>query len=133
MALAILLAAGLAWWLHKRGELLPNLLRWAGTGAIALVGVKMLETGRPLLALVAAGLAWGWWRTQAPKPGQPALTRDEAAALKLLQLRPGADADAIHAAWRRAMQAAHPDSGGSDADARGVTAARDLLLAQAAR
>jgi hypothetical protein len=133
MALAILLAAGLAWWLHQRGELLPNLLRWAGTGAIALVAVKMLETGRPLLALVAAGIAWGWWRTQAPKAAGPGRAGDEAAALALLKLRPGADADAVHAAWRRAMQAAHPDGGGSDAAARAVTAARDLLLARAVR
>ncbi len=135
MALAILLAASLAWWLHQRGELLPNLLRWAGTGAIALVAVKMLETGRPLLALIAAGIAWGWWRTQAPKAGVQGRPDDEAAALALLKLRPGADTDAeaIHAAWRRAMQVAHPDGGGSDAAARAVTAARDLLLARAAR
>ena len=125
MGIALLLAVGLAWWLHSRGALLPNLLQWGGAATIGLIGLRMLETGKPLLALIAAGAAYAWWRTQAPKPKLPA---DETAARALLRVPPGASADAIQSAWRSAMQTAHPDAGGSDAAAAAVTAARDLLL-----
>ncbi len=130
MFIALLLAIGLAWWLHKRGELLPNLLHWGGTATIGLIGLRMLETGKPLLALTAAAVAYGWWRTQAPKPKLPA---DEAAARALLRVPPGASADAIQSAWRSAMQTAHPDAGGSDQAAAALTAARDLLLSRDSR
>ena len=126
MAIALILAAALAWWLHKRGELVPNLLRLGGTGAAALIAIRMLETGRPLVALVIGGAGYAWWKTQKPRvpPG------DEAAARALLGVAPGADADTIQAAWRSHIARAHPDAGGSDAAARAVTAARDLLLAR---
>ncbi len=127
MAIALILAAALAWWLHKRGELLPNLARLVGTGAAALIALRMIETGKPLLALLAAGAGFFWWKTQGSKSAPPT---DEAQALALLGLPRGADADAIHAAWRGCMAQAHPDAGGSDDAARAVTAARDLLLAR---
>ena len=124
MGIALILAVAVAWWLHQRGELLPNLVRLGGTGAAALIAIRMLETGKPLVALVIAGAGYFWWRTQAPKA-----TKGEAAALALLGLAPGAKADAIQAAWRARIAQAHPDAGGSDEAARAVTAARDLLLA----
>lgn len=127
MGIALILAAALAWWLHKRGELLPNLVRLGGTGAAALIALRMIETGKPLLALIAAGAGFFWWKTQGAKPAQ---TADEAQALALLGLARGADADAIQAAWRSRMAQAHPDAGGSDNAAQAVTAARDLLLAR---
>ncbi len=134
MFLALLLAIGLAWWLHKRGELLPNLLHWGGTAAIGLIGLRMLETGKPLLALAAAAVAYGWWRTQAPKPKLPMdKATNEAAARALLRVPPGASADAIQSAWRSAMQTAHPDAGGSNQAAAALTAARDLLLSRDSR
>ena len=126
MGLALILAAALAWWLHQRGELVPNLVRLGGTGAAALIAIRMLETGRPLVALIIAAAGYFWWKTQAPKP----VFGDEAAARALLGVAPGADADAIQAAWRSRIAQAHPDAGGSDAAARAVTAARDLLLAR---
>jgi curved DNA-binding protein CbpA len=48
----------------------------------------------------------------------------------LLGVAEGADAAAIQTAWRIAISNAHPDAGGSDAAARAVTEARDLLLAR---
>jgi hypothetical protein len=127
LGIALLLAAALAWWLHQRGELLPNLARLGGTGAAGLIALRMLETGKPLLALVAAAAGFFWWKMQTAKTTQAA---DEVAALALLGLPRGADADAIQAAWRARMTQAHPDAGGSDDAARAVTAARDLLLAR---
>ncbi len=127
MGIALILAAVLAWWLHKRGELLPNLARLGGTGAAALIALRMLETGKPLLALAAAVAGYFWWKTQGAKPANP---DDETQALALLGLARGADADAIQTAWRGRMAQAHPDAGGSDAAARAVTEARDLLLAR---
>ena len=123
MGIALILAAALAWWLHKRGELIPNIVRVGGSGAAALIALRMVETGRPLMALIAAGAGYAWWRTQAPKT-------PEDKALALLGLKPGASADGIQAAWRSRIAAAHPDAGGSAAAASAVTAARDLLLAR---
>lgn len=130
MGIALILAAALAWWLHKRGELMPNLLRLGGTGAAALLAIRMLETGRPLVALIIGAAGYFWWTTQ----GGKTLTIGEAArARALLGVGREADAEAIQAAWRRRMVAAHPDGGGSDAAAQDLTAARDFLLARAGR
>lgn len=127
MVIALLLAAALAWWLHRRGELTPNLVRLAGAGGAGLIALRLLTAGRPLLALVAAGIGWAAWITLKPKPKLPS---DETGALQILGLAPGADADAINAAWRYRIAQVHPDAGGSDDAARAVTAARDLLLAR---
>lgn len=123
MTIALLLAAALAWWLHKRGELVPNLVRLVGTGAAALIAIRMLEGGRIVPAIIASGIAWAWWRFN--RPADPAV-----GARRLLGVRDDADAGAIQAAWRLAMTNAHPDAGGSDAQARAVTEARDLLLSR---
>jgi hypothetical protein len=123
MGIALLLSVALAWWLHQRGELVPNLLRFAGTGAAALIAIRMLETGRIVPAMIAGGVAWGWWRFN--RPIDPAVK-----AQRLLGVGADADATAIQAAWRVAISNAHPDAGGSDAAARSVTEARDLLLAR---
>jgi hypothetical protein len=128
MGLALILAAALAWWLHKRGELLPNLVRLGGSGVALLLALKLLEGGH-LAGAAGAGLAGAWWwHKRRPRPG--VLQPDEARALAVLGLSPGADADAVQTAWRRAMATAHPDAGGSDAAASALTAARDLLLAR---
>ena len=123
MTIALLLAAALAWWLHKRGELIPNLARLVGTGAAALIAVRMLESGRILPAVIAGGVAWAWW--QFNRPVDPVVR-----ARQLLAVGDDADAAAIQAAWRARMTTAHPDAGGSDSAARALTEARDLLLAR---
>jgi len=128
MGLALTLAAALAWWLHKRGELLPNLVRLGGTGAALLLALKLLE-GEHLLGAGVAGLAGAWW-WQSRRPRLNMIGADEARALATLGLPPGANADAVQAAWRRAIKTAHPDAGGSAAAASAITAARDLLLAR---
>ena len=126
MTIALLLAALLAWWLHKRGELVPNLARLIGTGAAALVAVRMLEGGRILPAVIAGGVAWAWWRFY--QPGDAAVR-----ARRLLGVDDSADAAAIQSAWRTRMATAHPDAGGGDSAARALTEARDLLLAKRRR
>ena len=126
MSVALLLAAALAWWLHTKGELVPNLLRLGGTGAAVLIAIRMLEGGRILPGVLAGAAAYGWWIFN--RPADP-LVR----ARKLLGVGDAADAPVIQAAWRARMAAAHPDAGGSDAAARAMTEARDLLLAQFAK
>jgi hypothetical protein len=132
MGLALILAAALAWWLHKRGELMPNLVRLGGTAAAALIALRMVETGRPLLALAAAAAGWFWWKTQGGKAltGKTLAIGETAKARALLGVGRDADAEAIQAAWRRAMATAHPDAGGSAAAVQALTAARDLLLSR---
>jgi hypothetical protein len=130
MGIALVLAAVLAWWLHKRGELMPNLVRLGGTGVAALIALRMVETGRPLLALIAGAAGWFWWKTQG---GKTLAIGEAAKARALLGVARDADAEAIQAAWRRQMATAHPDAGGSAAAAQAVTAARDLLLARQPR
>lgn len=127
MGLALLLAAALAWWLHQRGELLPNLKRFGGAALAGVIALRLLTTGKPLMGIIAAVIAIIWWQVQARRPGD-AQADAEAAALALLGLDPGAGIGDIQAAFRTRMAEAHPDAGGSDEAARQVTAARDLLL-----
>ena len=123
MIIALLLGAALAWWLNKRGELVPNLVRLFGAGAAGLIAVRLLETGRILPAIIVGGIGYGWWRFN--RPLDPAVR-----ARRMLGVADSADAAAIQTAWRIAMTNAHPDAGGSDAAARAITEARDLLLAR---
>jgi DnaJ homolog subfamily C member 19 len=83
----------------------------------------MGESGRLIPALVAGGVAYGWWRFN--RPADPAVR-----ARRLLGVADDADAGTIQAAWRGQMAVVHPDAGGSDAAARAMTEARDLLLAR---
>ena len=48
--------------------------------------------------------------------------------IEVLGLQPGAIEAEIHAAHRRLMRTAHPDSGGSDWLATRINQARDVLL-----
>ncbi|MBC7522563.1 MAG: hypothetical protein H7268_15900, partial [Sandarakinorhabdus sp.] len=100
MGIALILAAALAWWLHQRGELLPNLVRLGGTGAAVLIALRMVETGRPLLAIAAAAAGWFWWKTQGGKTfrGKNLAIGEAAKARALLGVGRDADADAIQAA-----------------------------------
>ena len=123
MGLALVLVAALAWWLHQRGELLPNLARFGGSAVAGVIALRLLTSGKPLMGIVAGVIAILWWQVKpGPRPDP------EAAALALLGLEPGAGIGDIQAAFRAKMAEAHPDAGGSDEAARAVTAARDLLL-----
>lgn len=125
MIVALLLVAGLGWWLHQEGVLLPNLRRFGVAAGAAIVALRLLETGQVLAgAAVAAGGVW-WWI--ASKPKLPAAS-ELAAARAVLGVGPGADAGVINAAWRRVIAEVHPDRGGSAERAAQVSAARDLLL-----
>jgi hypothetical protein len=126
MGIALILAAALAWWLHQRGELLPHLARWAGTGVAGLLALKLLEGGRVLPALLVAAAGYGWWRYKAPKAISPMAIRGAEA---LLGVARDAGPETIQLAWRSRMATAHPDAGGSTDAAQALTAARDLLLA----
>lgn len=67
------------------------------------------------------------WRDARPEAPTGPISRAE--ALELLGLEEGASPDAIRAAHRRLMRAAHPDRGGSHWLAARLNEARDLLLA----
>ncbi len=126
MGLVLLLAAGLGWWLHHKGLLLPNLGRLGGSAVGLLLAARLVTTGKPLMALIALAAAYGWWVVHRPRVADPL-----ANARALLGVAPGADVAAINAAWRSAMSRAHPDAGG-DADAtRALLDAREALLAEA--
>lgn len=116
----------------QRVELLR---RWP---AVALALAALLAASRgavwPAIALAAfAALAWTWWpriasklRDQAPKTA--AADPADAEARGILGVGPTATSSAIRAAYRAKMTRAHPDTGGSNAEAARLTAARDRLL-----
>ena len=126
MILALLLVAGLGWWLHREGVLLPNLRRFGVAAGAAVIALRLLETGQALAARrgrrrrrVVVG------RVAAERPADAA---ELAAARAVLGVAAAADREAIHAAWRRAIAEVHPDRGGTAERAARVSAARDLLL-----
>lgn len=123
MLIALLLVAGLAWWLHREGLLIPNLTRLAVAAGGLFIGARLLSTGKPLAGLIVLGAAWAWWQVQRPRRGDPL-----ADARALLGVAADADADAINAAWRTAMARAHPDAGGNAEATRALLDARDALL-----
>lgn len=116
--------------------------RWLGVGAVGLIALALILTGRGGvvvgLAAVAAPYLFARWRGgsggargdgagQAPRSGSSsAMTRDEAYAV--LGLTAGAGEAEIRAAHRRLMKACHPDHGGSNALAARINQAKDVLL-----
>ena len=55
-------------------------------------------------------------------------TPEEIRAYQTLGVSIGADRNAVKAAWKQQMKAAHPDQGGSGGRAAALNAARDVLL-----
>lgn len=131
MIIAVLLAAGLTWWLHQQGVLLPNLRRLAIVGGTGVVVVRLLAAGQVLLAVAAMAALAGWWWLPRKRPAT--LSDTEAEARAVLGVAPSDDAAAINAAWRRVIAQVHPDKGGTADLAHRVTAARDYLIARASR
>ncbi|WP_310476260.1 hypothetical protein [Sandarakinorhabdus sp.] len=125
MGLALIAVVAIAWWLHQKGQLLPNLLRYGGLAAAGLLALRFLSTGRIVpAALVAAG-GWAWWLWN-ERDGTA--TSELAQAAQLLGVAANAPSETIWQAWRQAMTSAHPDAGGSAEAAQALTAARDLLI-----
>jgi DnaJ family protein C protein 19 len=118
----------LKWIAAFGGIALTLLLFLSGRGAQALGGLVLVG---PLLwrrwHQGSAGLG-GFTSTGAPPPPRQSSSMTRQEAYEVLGLKPGADADAIHAAHRRLMRTAHPDAGGSDWVASRVNQARDVLL-----
>jgi hypothetical protein len=116
-------AIALLWYL---GLLTPTRMKWLGAATAALVGLRVLAMGRPLVA--AALFALGGWLAWSAKAAEPL-----AEARRLLGVGRNATEAEIIAAWRARMAATHPDRGGSNAAASAINAARDRLLQHAAR
>jgi hypothetical protein len=128
MAIAVLAVLALAWWLHREGLLIPNIIRLGGAAVAGLLAFRLITTGRLLAGGAVAAIGIGWWLWHGRQQrGDDDLTR----AARLLNIAPDAPSDAVWQAWRQAMTRAHPDAGGSEAEAKALTAARDLLIAAA--
>lgn len=102
---------------------------------LTLRGMGIL--GVPLVLAAAGFLLTGTWRGHGPqrsgrgerphpRPRGDAMSVAEARAT--LGVEPGASAEEIQRAYREMMKKVHPDTGGSDALARRVRMARDLLI-----
>ena len=128
------LVAGLTLWLTFGSKALRDKRNWPALAAMIL-GAGLTAKGHPIigLVLVAGGGAWlrrpKRWQGGASAPNrqfanQMALVE----ARDLLGLAPDADREAIIAAHRRLITRNHPDSGGTEALAAQLNAARDLLL-----
>ncbi|MFT3727278.1 MAG: J domain-containing protein [Terricaulis sp.] len=106
--------------------------RWPAV-AFALAAFWELSRGGLELALVCALLAIASWyiapRILAPTPAKNfAEAPADLAARAVLGVNTGASETEIRRAYRAKMAKAHPDLGGSQAEAARLTAARDQLL-----
>lgn len=128
MGIAFIAVAAIAWWLHKRGELVPNLLRYGGLAVAGLLAFRFLSSGRIVPAALAAAGGWAWWMWNQREAGGSSKL---ASAARLLNVPANAPSEVVWQAWRRAMTVAHPDAGGSAEAAQNLTAARDLLISAA--
>jgi DnaJ homolog subfamily C member 19 len=138
-ASAATIVALLKWIAAFVGIALVALLLLSGQGARALTGLVLVgpllwrrwQSGRQAgsgfggfgLGGGGAGNASG---TPPPRTRGSAMSRAE--AYEVLGLKMGASSDEVHAAHRRLMRMAHPDTGGSDWLASRINQARDVLL-----
>ncbi len=129
---------------------IATLLKWiAAFGGIAVTLLLLLSGRGPqaLAGLVLVGpVLWRRWGAKlggsgftrggtagggsggTPPPRRQASAMTRAEAYEVLGLKPGANHEAIHAAHRRLMRMAHPDTGGSDWLASRINQARDVLM-----
>ena len=132
MILLLLIAAGVAWWAWRSGQL--RALRFGDVAAAigALCGIRLFGHGEApigILALAGAG-GWLWLRTRGPAVPSAAVPDDLEEARGVLDVPVGADRAEVERAYRRLIGRVHPDAGGSNELARRVTGARDALLAE---
>ena len=128
--LLLLIAAAIALWAWQTKRLPQFQLQDLGAVAAAIAGVRLLAQGQWLIGTMALGGAIYWFGRRRKSWSAP-MPVDE--ARRLLEVQPGADAEAIKAAHRRLIARVHPDSGGSAELSARVNAARDALLAELRR
>lgn len=124
--LAVAVAALLLWgW--QTGRLRSPTRAEIFAGLLGIAGAVIAAKGKPLFGLpLLVGAAMVLNRARRPAAVASSMPVEE--ALRLLDLPPEADAEAIRAAHRRLIARVHPDAGGSDELARRVNLARDTLL-----
>lgn len=132
MALLLLIFGGVLGWLVLTGRMKGPSTRQIAAMVLSVVGGAIAARGRPLVGggMAAAGLAWLSLssKPRAARPAPPPVDTTTRESLELLGLQPGADRAAVIAAHRRLIARTHPDSGGTEALARQINAARDHLL-----
>jgi hypothetical protein len=127
-----LIIAGIAAWLWWTGKLRRITARDGMAIVMGLIGAMLLAKGKPLIGLapmIMTGV-YALWRLRSPiiaRPVKP-VSLDITEARAILGVDENADPDAIRAAHRRLISLTHPDRGGTEALARKVNAARDVLL-----
>lgn len=130
-----LVAIALAGWLLWTGKLKRLTANDGVAIVMGLVAAITVAKGKPLLGAVPAVLAglYALWRIRQPsqpvarpKSSEADMSVEEARGLLGVGLE--ADADAIRAAHRRLIAVTHPDRGGTEALARNINRARDVLL-----
>ena len=116
---------GWAWW---TGRLKGFTYEDGVAGALFLLGLRLMTTGRllPGAALMAAAILWAAHRRK--KLSSPAMPIED--ARKLLGVGPQASLIEIRDAHRRLIARVHPDAGGSQELANRVNVARDTLVAE---
>lgn len=132
MALLLLIVGGMLGWLMLTGPMKRPSARQIAAMVLSVAGGAIAARGRPLIGggMAAAGLAWLSMSSK-PKPARPAVPAGDLTtreSLELLGLDASADRAAVIAAHRRLIARTHPDSGGTEALARQINAARDHLL-----
>jgi DnaJ family protein C protein 19 len=149
-AILACLVLGLRAFERASAATIVTFLKWiAAFAGVALVALLLLsgQGARALTGLVLVGpLLWRRWQggrqagsgfggfglggagasgTPPPRAQGSAMSRAE--AYEVLGLKVGASSDEVHAAHRRLMRMAHPDTGGSDWLASRINQARDVL------
>lgn len=148
-SLLVIVAVGALIYIGKRWETLPEeerkdfgkkILIYGGAGIV----LALVVTGRAhwLMGILAALLALAsraaqlaqyfplfkrlMGEKQAPVAASTEMTRQDAA--DILGIDPNASAEDIRLAHKKLMQKIHPDRGGSDALAKHINQAKDVLL-----
>jgi hypothetical protein len=131
----LVLGAIALWALVRLGRQTERRGRGEWRVAATLFGAVLLGAGALLLfrgawlfgaACLLAGLWLAFQSRHRALPRSEPIT--EAEARQVLGVGPSATPSEIRAAWKRLMQRAHPDSGGSQGLAARLNAARDRLL-----
>jgi hypothetical protein len=135
------------------GGLLLVLLVWVGRSPVRVAGIprlwRALIAALSAVAAVVSALRGGWipslilvglsaWLAQTARPAPiPPGATDRGMSLReardLLGVSETAGRAEINAAYKRLMQRAHPDHGGSTGLASQLNAARDRLLGRGGR